>query len=102
LTSFSSGGDFVKAMLLQADGKIVLVGQSDVFSANADMAVARFLPNGSRDTGFGSDGKQSIDFFGGYDGAYAVVQQPDGKLLVGGFVQVGSAKGHFGLARIMP
>ena len=66
------------------------------------MAVARFLPGGSRDTRFGRDGKLTIDFFGGFDGASAVVQQPDGKLVVGGFVQIGSEKGHFGVARIMP
>lgn len=101
-TSFSSGNDFVKAMLLQSDGNIVLVGQSDNLGANADMAVARFLPTGARDTLFGTDGKLLIDFFGGFDGASAVVQQPDRKLVVGGFVQIGSEKGHIGLARIMP
>ena len=47
------------------DGKIV-VGRSAATAAPADFALARYNPNGSLDTSFSGDGKQTTDF-GGFD-----------------------------------
>jgi uncharacterized delta-60 repeat protein len=47
-------------MVVQADGKIVLVGES--FAANDDAAIVRVLPSGSLDTGFADGGIRRIDF----------------------------------------
>ncbi len=89
--TFTSEGDFPKAMLKQSNGQIVVVGQSGGFSTNPDMAIARFDETGFRpDTSFGTDGKQTIDFFGHIDSAEAVVQQTDHKLVVGGFARSGA------------
>ena len=78
--------------LIQSDGKIVVVGASpavdEIYSVYAtldptrDFLVARFNPDGSLDSGFGSGGIVRIDFGNGDDRAAAVIQQSDGKLLV--------------------
>ncbi|HEY7641258.1 MAG TPA: Calx-beta domain-containing protein [Steroidobacteraceae bacterium] len=102
LSSFSNDSDVPKALLLQADGKLVMVGQSANLGANPDMAIARYNANTTLDSTFGTGGKLAVDFSGGIDGAEAVVQQPDGKLIVGGFAQQGNARGLFALARILP
>ena len=54
------------------DGKIVAVGGRQ--RRRDDFALARYNPNGSLDTSFSGDGKQTTDF-GGYDGASGVALQ---------------------------
>ena len=102
LTSFSAQSDNPRSMLLQPDGKIVIVGQTASLSANPDMAIARYAASGlARDTSFGTDGKLTLDFFGGIDSAEAVVRQPDGKLVIGGYARLGGTT-VFALARLLP
>jgi len=89
-------------MLLQSDGKAVIVGRSGDLSSNSDMAIVRFKANGlTPDASFGTNGVLTVDFFGARDSAEAVVQQPDGKLVVGGFARVGNGL-VFALVRLMP
>jgi uncharacterized delta-60 repeat protein len=83
--SFSGEGDHLSAMAVQPDGKIVLVGQSANASANSNLAMARFLADGSVDTSFDGDGKREIDFFGKRDSAVDAAIDPSGKLVVAGF-----------------
>ena len=94
VTSFSTGSDYAHALLLQADGKIVVGGSASPGS----MAVARYNTDGTLDTTFGSGGKVIVDF-----GSSAAVQQlalqSDGKLVLAG--QAGAPSG-FGLARLNP
>ncbi|MEV6297277.1 calcium-binding protein [Streptomyces sp. NPDC051896] len=60
LTDFG-GTDFATAV--QADGKIIAVGQSDGTSAgDFDFALARYNTDGSLDTSFGTGGKVHTDF----------------------------------------
>jgi uncharacterized delta-60 repeat protein len=95
-------GDIPQQMLLQSDSKPVVVGRSGDLSSNADWAIVRFNANGtSLDASFGTNGVLTVDFFGGRDGAEAVVQQPDGKLVVGGFARVGNGI-VFALVRLLP
>ena len=102
ITKFSDLSDNARSMLLQGDGKIVVVGQSANLSTNPDMAIVRYAATGGAyDTSFGTDGKLTVDFFGGIDGAEAVAQQPDGKLIVGGFARF-NGKTVLALARLMP
>ena len=84
---------------LQGDGKILVVG-TRAFSVNANFIVARYNSNGSVDTGFGSDGNLSIDFFGLNDIGENVLVQPDGKIVVSGQAQHNFD--GYGLARINP
>ena len=62
--------------------------------------VARYNADGSIDTGFGSNGNLSIDFFGFNDIGESVLVQPDGKIVVSGQAQ--NIFDGYGLARINP
>jgi uncharacterized delta-60 repeat protein len=92
-TSFPVGGSYAFALALQSDGKIIAAGTDYVDfhpsedSSNTDFALARYDPDGTLDTTFGSGGKVTTDFDGFNDDAFSVLIQADGKL-----VAVGSAK----------
>jgi uncharacterized delta-60 repeat protein len=104
LTKFSDANDRPADMLTQTDGKIVVVGQSANIGANPDMAIVRYAGSSTTfgpDASFGAEGKITVDFFGGRDNAIGVVQQSDGKLVVGGLAQNGAGN-FFALARLMP
>jgi uncharacterized delta-60 repeat protein len=96
-TSFG-GNDRAAGVALQGDGKIVAVGQADGDGAK-NLALARYSPNGSLDTTFSGDGKQTTDF-GGVDGANSVALQPDGRIVAAGFA--GATGSNFALARYSP
>ena len=97
-TTFGSGTGYVIShfnvaverafdAVLQPDGKLVVVGVSDL-----DAFVARYTEDGSLDTGFGSGGV-AVTHFGSMDFAWGVALQDDGKILVSGeayFSGVGS------------
>ena len=67
------------SLALQADGKIIVVGESD-----KKMGVLRLNTDGSLDTSFSGDGLLEIDVDGGDDRATGVAIQADGKIIVGG------------------
>ena len=81
-TDFGGAGDQAAGVVLQADGKIVAVGGG---GAGGDFALARYNPNGSLDTSFSGDGKQTTDFGGDDDQAAGVALQ-SGKVVAVGFV----------------
>jgi uncharacterized delta-60 repeat protein len=58
-------------------------------ATSLDFALARYHPDGSLDTTFGSNGWTVTDFFGKNDCARALVQQLDGKLVVAGYANDG-------------
>src|SRR6185295_8516316 len=103
-TSFSGDGrqttdfgtfDGAAGVALQANGKIVVIG-----IGNEHLALARYNPNGSLDTTFSGDGKQTTDF-GGVDGANGVAVQADGRIVAVGFAR-GDSDSDFALARYNP
>ncbi|HJV08120.1 MAG TPA: hypothetical protein VJ653_00495, partial [Acidimicrobiales bacterium] len=80
-----SGGN---AVGLQSDGKIVVAGTGAPVDQveNEEFMVARLLPNGTMDGGFGTGGV-TLTAFGdslAEERAHALSVLPDGKLLVGG------------------
>ncbi len=87
--SFGTGGrvitpvGYANKVAVQADGKIVVVGQSS-FIAPSGFAVVRYNPNGSLDTSFGVGGRITTLFGGRNASASAVMLQPDGKIVVAG------------------
>jgi uncharacterized delta-60 repeat protein len=90
-TVFPGQGSYAFAVALQPDGKIVAAGTdyvafSSEISSNTDFAIARYHPDGSPDASFGNNGRMVTDFEGFNDDAFAILIQPDGKL-----VAVGSA-----------
>ena len=80
------GDDRAKAIAIQSDGKIVVVGTSTVFGSN-DVLVLRLNTDGSLDATFNNGGIQIISRTGD-DRACAVALQPDGKIVVAGFTNV--------------
>jgi uncharacterized delta-60 repeat protein len=80
------------ALALQPDGKLVVAGEY-FNSDTTDFALVRYNPNGSLDASFGYNGKAFTDFLG-WDTAYALALQPDGKI-----VAAGRATDSFALVR---
>ncbi|MDQ3801556.1 MAG: hypothetical protein M3384_19210 [Acidobacteriota bacterium] len=76
---FDNRYDTARAMTLQPDGKIILVG-----SAGSSFGTARFNPEGSLDASFGSGGKKRTVITGNQESPYAVAVQPDGKIVAAG------------------
>ena len=60
----SGSSDEASGVALQGDGKIVAVGDAPARIGGIDFALARYNPNGSLDTSFSGDGKQTTDFGG--------------------------------------
>lgn len=75
-----------------ADGSIVTAGWVDNGNNNRDFAMARFTASGAVDTTFGNLGSTVVPFDlmpGGDDRAVGVFAQPDGKVLVAGYANIG-------------
>jgi uncharacterized delta-60 repeat protein len=98
-TDFSPGDDDAYSVAIQADGKIVAAGQAS--SRNAKFALARYNANGSLDTTFGGDGKRTTDLTDAFDAVFAVLVQPDGKILAAGAAGLGGHNWNFALARYL-
>ncbi len=79
----SGNHDYANDVKIQEDGKIVVIGQSNI-STDADFSVVRYLPNGSLDESFSFDGKVITDIQGGIDYASSFAFQSDGKIVVVG------------------
>jgi uncharacterized delta-60 repeat protein len=85
-TDFDGFNDDAFSVLVQPDGRIILVGSAKNPTNFYDFAAARYLPDGTIDTSFGSAGKVRTDFGGrDFDRARSAVLQPDGKLVAAGF-----------------
>ena len=97
-TDFSGGNDRVFALAIQTDGRIVAAGYAVRTGTHADFALARYNTDGSLDTGFGSGGKVTTNFFSAFDGARALAIQGDGKMVVAGTAVFAGAQ-RFALAR---
>jgi uncharacterized delta-60 repeat protein len=85
VTDFVGDTDQAYALLVQPDGKTVLVGRSQPVSAGgSDFAVTRYNADGSLDTSFSGDGRATVSFGAGFNSARSVALQADGKLLLAG------------------
>jgi uncharacterized delta-60 repeat protein len=88
-TPIGAGWDSANALVLQPDGKLVAAGISHKGS-DYDVALARYNADGSLDTSFNGTGKVTTAIGAGSDSANALVLQPDGKLIAGGYSYQGS------------
>ena len=89
-TEFQQCGCAIYGLAVQRDGRIVAVGDRFRYGDAQDdnlIAVARYLPDGKRDTSFSRDGLFSLDPRYGDDVATAVALQGDGKILVAGLIE---------------
>lgn len=106
-TSFGNGGivrtdfgalsdDDARALAIQPDGKIVVAG-----TAGEDIALARYMPNGSLDPTFGSSGVTITDL-GFEDVANGVALTPGGGILIAGYTIGTKLNNDFLLVRYGP
>src|SRR5688572_13755652 len=86
------GFDRAAAVAIQPNGKIVAAGEKCSLSMGpCDIALARYNANGTLDTTFSGDGKQTNDFGGGSNGSYgSVAIQSNGKIVVSGYMHNGT------------
>lgn len=93
------GGNFtIQRIVPQPDGKILLFGESG--SLSGGWGVARLNPNGSVDRTYGNNGFINPDVAFLFDSGQGLVQQSDGKLLVGG--KLYRKNGTFTVERLDP
>jgi uncharacterized delta-60 repeat protein len=87
VTELGLGNDTVFSIGFQTDGKVIACGIRSPTTTlfDEDFAVVRYNTNGSLDTTFDTDGIATTEFStGGWDRAYAVQVQTNGKILAGG------------------
>ncbi|WP_235116465.1 putative Ig domain-containing protein [Desmonostoc muscorum] len=99
--NFSGYGAYGQAIALQDDGKIFVTGYVSIGDGNDNFALARFNPDGSLDTTFGSSGQIITDFNGKNDSSFSVAIQDDNKILVIGTTSNGTVN-EFALSRYNP
>lgn len=83
------------ALAVQPDGKIILGGSTSV--TEGDFVLARYNYDGSVDTTFGIAGKVLTNFYY-QDEIYALILQPDAKLLAAGYTSFNAAGAYGGIA----
>lgn len=84
-TSFPNFLPKVNKVVIQPDGKILVVGGvAPSASSSFDFVVLRYNSDGSLDSGFGVGGKVFTDFFGRDDEATSIAIQTNGKIVVAG------------------
>ena len=84
---------FIDALTITKEGKIVAAGSSFGPNFKGATAIARFLPNGSPDSSFGTNGALSTSF--DFEVISTVVTQEDGKIIIGGKSSKGSVGNDF-------
>jgi uncharacterized delta-60 repeat protein len=88
------GLDSADAVVVQPDGRIVIVGQG----LSSSVVVVRLNPDGSFDPTLEDDGILFASFGGTDDDGHAVALQPDGKIVVAGSTNAGG--GQMGVMRL--
>ncbi len=105
MTDINRSTDIAQAVAVQADGKLVVVGQTykhNDFSGE-DFVVTRYNTDGTLDNSFGSGGKVRTDFPGLAAVPSSVVIQPNGKIVVaGGAFPLFTFLGNFEVVRYNP
>jgi len=83
ITDFAQTEDYAYAVAVQADGKIVVSGQSGVYP-NLHSALVRYNRSGRLDSTFGTGGKVTVTFNSVSDYLFALALQSDGKIVAAG------------------
>jgi uncharacterized delta-60 repeat protein len=99
-TDVSGGDDFAEDLAVDDRGRIVLVGRA-TSSTILDMALVRYLPDGSLDTSFDGDGILTADFHGRGEFGQDVALDSDGRIVAAGYTANGGDT-EFALLRANP
>ncbi len=97
VTTDFGGDDNAHSAMIDSQGRIVVVGDTD---SNSDFALARYNADGSLNSAFGGDGRVTTDFSGGADD---VTIDSQGRILASGYTHNGDFdRSAFALARYNP
>lgn len=104
LTSVAEGEDYAFAMAVQPDGKVVTVGRTSTVAGGTDIAITRHLRDGTLDASFGTGGSvvTAIAPGRGADEARAVLVEPDGRIVIGGYSDASGTDKDFLVVRYNP
>jgi uncharacterized delta-60 repeat protein len=83
ITDIGSSSAIAYSVALQPDGKIIAAGESST-SGHYNFALARYMPDGSLDSGFGTNGSVTTSFGSSTSTGWSLALQPDGKIVVAG------------------
>lgn len=102
----NASADSAKAIVVQADGKIIVAGRAGDNSFST-MAVVRYLPDGTLDQTFGTGGKKVIGFqSGAHSQVNAVKVDGSGRIVLAGVVAdtaaLTDAASQFAIVRLTP
>ena len=102
IVTIAFGGDFRRAFSVAVDSanRILLGGISSQNTTGIDLAVVRLTADGTIDTGFGSDGMQTIDFGNSDDRGGKIAVDSADRVLVSGYSYQGSTGKDFAVARL--
>ncbi len=96
ITDIGSPNDFVNAIVITTDGKII-VGGSTLLNGHNQFVLAGYTTEGITDGAFGNNGIVTTDFNNFYSSLSSLALQPDGKIVAAGVT--GTNNGDFALAR---
>jgi len=96
VTSFLDDDEFGNDIVVQPDGKILVVA-----SVTQGAILVRYNNDGSLDESFGSGARVTVSFNDGNTEVYSVLTQSDGKIIVAGVsgTNAQNTNGNYGLAR---
>lgn len=87
---YNGGREFIygDGLLVQPNGYIVAAGPIETApnTTSYNMALIRLQPNGTWDTGFGTNGVATLDLYSYAESFTVPMLQPDGKIVVSGLV----------------
>lgn len=101
VTPVDIGEDYVHAVAVQADGKVLTAGSADTLSGT-QIALVRHLRDGGLDASFGQGGKRLVAVgTRRNDVATALAVQPDGRIVVAGSSDQGATGQDFVVLRLL-
>jgi len=100
--SYVNKGASAHGIAPQSDGKFLVAGYGYGPNGTSYGLLTRYLANGSLDTSFTQDGVINQNFDGYPTGFQSIRVQPDGKILVNGWVQPPSGDSQLLVVRFLP
>lgn len=100
IIDFGSSVDRAWSVAVDSAGRILVGGSTRQDGTGDDFAVARLMPDGSLDTSFAGDGKQTIDFASITETGLSVAVDSADRVLMSGYSYQGATGYDFAVARL--